>query len=260
MRLKFSPRARTVEISALGGLVVQVIFHRVLVNKYLASCYGLRKIATISEVPACTKERRTDGADAARSRRSLKTELLPVRGGRYLRERNWMSIAFDAPPIPNSVSGLSERTVEALMCIAKTVGPNAANRLEDVKAIQVLLNLNRARAGFDPALVDDDASGANTRAAIEAFQRTVIGTASPNGRVDPSGATLRELHAGMPPAFSELKLRGTMRRARDEDLAKFLEDAPHDAGIRNQYPTANASVCAIAYSVTSFTERRVPRV
>lgn len=152
----------------------------------------------------------------------VKTELLPVRGGRYLRERNWMSIAFDAPPTPNSVSGLSERTVEALMRIAKTVGPNAANRLEDVKAIQVLLNLNRARAGFDPALIDDNASGANTRAAIEAFQRTVMGTASPNRRVHPSGATLRELRAGMQPAFSELKLPGTMPRARDEDLATFL--------------------------------------
>jgi putative chitinase len=108
------------------------------------------------------------------------------------------------------------------MCIATPVGPNAANRFEDVKAIQVLLNLNRERSGVATAVAEDGVWGRQSQDAVTAFQRVVVGMSNPDGRVDPGGATLRELRAGIPPEFSEAKLRGTMPRARDQDVAKFF--------------------------------------
>jgi putative chitinase len=108
------------------------------------------------------------------------------------------------------------------MCIAMPVGPNAANRFEDVKAIQILLNMNRASAGIGSALGEDGAWGTQTENALTAFQRVVMGLANPDGRVEPSGLTLSELRKGMPADFSQAKLQGTIPRARQEDIAKFF--------------------------------------
>jgi putative chitinase len=108
------------------------------------------------------------------------------------------------------------------MCIALPVGPNAPNRFEDVKAIQVLLNLDRASAGIASPLKEDGEWGTHTQDAITAFQRTIMGIANPDGRVEPSGPTLNELRKGMPPDFSQAKLNGTIPRAREEDITKFF--------------------------------------
>jgi putative chitinase len=106
------------------------------------------------------------------------------------------------------------------MCIATSVGPQATNRFEDVKAIQVLLNCNQAYEGA-AVLSEDGQWGANTLEAIEAFQRMTLGPASANGRIEPGGATLIALRSGLPPDFSETKLRGVMPRARDADIRRF---------------------------------------
>jgi len=111
------------------------------------------------------------------------------------------------------------------MCIATAIGPGATNRFEDVKAIQVLLNLNQARTGATVPLSEDGQWGASTQGAIEAFQRTAVGMASPDGRVDPGGATLDALRTGLAPGLSEAKLRGVMPRARDTDVARFYPPA-----------------------------------
>jgi putative chitinase len=111
---------------------------------------------------------------------------------------------------------------ERVMCIAMPVGPNGPNRFEDVKAIQILLNMNRAAAGIASAVAEDGVWGTHTEDALTAFQRVVMGMASPDGRVEPSGRTLSELRKGMPADFSQAKLRGTIPRAREADIAKFF--------------------------------------
>ena len=108
------------------------------------------------------------------------------------------------------------------MCIATSVGPNAPNRFEDVKAIQILLNMNRARASIAAVLVEDGTWGNNTRDAIINFQSIEMRMAIPDAIVEPSGATLRELRKGLPFEFSEAKVRGTMPRAREQDIIRFF--------------------------------------
>ena len=107
------------------------------------------------------------------------------------------------------------------MCIQKSVGPNSPNEFEDVKVVQILLNLNQTRSG-GATLSTDGVFGSNTENAIAAFQRTVMGSAAPDSRVDPNGATLRELCAGIPDGFSDLKLRAIMPSARESDIAKYF--------------------------------------
>src|SRR5262249_9741036 len=110
----------------------------------------------------------------------------------------------------------------ASMCIATPVGPDASNRFEDVKAIQILLNMNRDRAGISTALLEDGAWGTHTEEAVTTFQRVVMGMSNPGGHIAPSDGTLAALQAGMPDTFSTFKLQGTMPRAREEDVARFF--------------------------------------
>src|SRR2546426_9564871 len=110
------------------------------------------------------------------------------------------------------------------MCIAMPVGPTAQNRFEDVKAIQILLNMSRARAGMVAAINEDGVWGIHTEDAIAAFQRVVMRVVNPDGTIDPAGSTLQELRRGMPAEFSAAKLRGTMPRARNEDITRFFPE------------------------------------
>ena len=107
------------------------------------------------------------------------------------------------------------------MCVQNPVGPNSPNEFEDVKVVQILLNLNQGRSG-GTTLSTDGVFGSNTQTAIAAFQRTVMGAAQPDGRVDPNGATLRELCADIPDGFSDVKLQGIMPSARQADVAKYF--------------------------------------
>jgi len=73
------------------------------------------------------------------------------------------------------------------------VGIGGANRREDVRQVQERLNGFAARLEIEPLKVDGDC-GPKTRAAILAFQSDVVGLEAPDGRVDPTGRTWRELH------------------------------------------------------------------
>lgn len=108
------------------------------------------------------------------------------------------------------------------MCIQKVVGSNSPNDSQDVKVVQILLNLNLARNAGAAAVATDGAFGSKTENAITAFQRTVMGAAQPDGRVDPNGATLRELCAGIPDGFSDVKVQAIMPSARESDIAKYF--------------------------------------
>jgi putative chitinase len=103
------------------------------------------------------------------------------------------------------------------MCIARSVGEGGANRFEDVKVVQVLLNLNGAR----PQLAVDGRYGSSSRAAIESFQRSAMGAAAADGLIAPDGATLKRLLAGIPAELSEMKLSAIMPHARREHVTRF---------------------------------------
>jgi putative chitinase len=109
------------------------------------------------------------------------------------------------------------------MCIVGSVGQGGVNSAADVKTVQVLLNLNLAKlSGLAPLAVDGFV-GVSTADAIMAFQAKAMGMAPPDGRVDPGGATLRALAAGMPPGFSAEKLQGIMINATKQGIGMFTD-------------------------------------
>src|SRR5437588_2387359 len=82
--------------------------------------------------------------------------------------------------------------------ISASVGQGGVNRRQDVVTVQTLLNLNLGHlTPLRPLAISGHADPA-TIAAIEEFQRRVVGTASPDGRVDPGGRTLAQLGAVEP--------------------------------------------------------------
>lgn len=107
------------------------------------------------------------------------------------------------------------------MCILNSVGNQAKNDRDDVKTIQLLLNLNGARIANFQLLSEDGAIGKSTSTAIEDFQKQVVNSSNPDGRVDPNGATLNALKAGIPAGFSADALRGIMLNASAANLQKY---------------------------------------
>lgn len=80
-----------------------------------------------------------------------------------------------------------------MLTLTGSVGKNGANKPEDIKAIQKLLNKHAPVLGF-AKLSEDARFGSNTLKAIVAFQKA-IGMRSPDGVVDPGGRTLKALAA-----------------------------------------------------------------
>lgn len=107
------------------------------------------------------------------------------------------------------------------MCIHSSVGRNCVNNRDDVKIIQILLNLNT----LVPMnrLVEDGVVGHKTIGTIEEFQRRVLHVVSPDGRIEPPQIMLQKLREGMPATWSEQKLSGIMLHARRADAAKYYQ-------------------------------------
>ena len=78
--------------------------------------------------------------------------------------------------------------------IRASVGRGGRNESTDVSAVQKRLNdlMNSPRI----KLTVDGRSGPKTEAMIADFQKVVLGTAQPDGKVDPNGATIRALNDG----------------------------------------------------------------
>jgi len=108
------------------------------------------------------------------------------------------------------------------MCLLSSVGRNASNLRDDAKTVQILLNLNTAPNALTPPLAEDGHNGNKTIASIEAFQTRINAAQKPDGRVDPHGATLRALQAGMPHGFSAAKLQGIMIHATRTNIARYF--------------------------------------
>jgi murein DD-endopeptidase MepM/ murein hydrolase activator NlpD len=86
--------------------------------------------------------------------------------------------------------------------ISASVGFLGVNSHADVLKVQELLNSNRHRVPDGYEIDVDGRVGPKTIAAIHLFQRTVVQLKEPDGRVDPSGRTLRALNTGTKPSGS----------------------------------------------------------
>jgi len=102
-----------------------------------------------------------------------------------------------------------------------SVGRNGVNRWEDVRTVQILINLNMEKLASPGPLAENGLIGSRTIGAVEGFQRRVVGLANPDGRVDPNGRTLRGLREGMPDGFSGGKLLGIMIHSTGSNITKY---------------------------------------
>ena len=109
------------------------------------------------------------------------------------------------------------------MCIVNSVGKRAINNRDDVKTIQILLNLNLGSLIPFAPLVPDGAIGLRTINIIEEFQRRVTRAAAPDGKVSPNGPTLEKLRQGMVPGFSPEKLAGIMIHASAATITRYYD-------------------------------------
>jgi len=112
-----------------------------------------------------------------------------------------------------------------LMCIAASVGRGGKNLRDDVRTVQLLLNMHHAQVAGP--LVADGICGAATITLIEQFQRGVVGGNDAVGLVTPDsgnahGSTLRALRSSMPPGFTEEKLEGILIHAAAAATARFF--------------------------------------
>lgn len=91
--------------------------------------------------------------------------------------------------------------------------PRVRNRAEDVRIIQQLLNkISFAAGGPALPLTCDGICGKLTRAAIARFQKVAMGTALPDGIVDPERRTLYKLNElGAPQSVTDESLRALYR-------------------------------------------------
>jgi peptidoglycan hydrolase-like protein with peptidoglycan-binding domain len=88
--------------------------------------------------------------------------------------------------------------------------------------VQVLLNENLGRLiPYAPLPVDGHNSPAMV-AMIKEFQRRVVLSKSPDGRVDPGGQTVRELHAGISGELTAEKLQAIMPQATSTSINRYL--------------------------------------
>jgi Putative peptidoglycan binding domain len=91
--------------------------------------------------------------------------------------------------------------------ILKSVGSGGINRPEDVRTVQELINNNLKKMPSVRPLEVDGRIGSLTIAAIEEFQRRVVGMPLPDGRVDPGGRTLAALNLASPSASPTTSFR-----------------------------------------------------
>jgi putative chitinase len=108
------------------------------------------------------------------------------------------------------------------MCITRSVGRGGVNRFDDVKTIQVLLNLNSYQLSPLGPLAESSQCGAATIAAIDLFQRRVRGAVQPDGKVDPNGGTLAALRVGLLPGLTEKKLQGIYIHAGAGKISRYF--------------------------------------
>jgi hypothetical protein len=88
--------------------------------------------------------------------------------------------------------------------ISASVGKNGKNKPEDVQIVQELLNDFTKMCGFKKLDVDGQV-GPKTISAIAEFQKSAVGMAKPDSRVDPGGPSFTTLSKGPKKAEAEAR-------------------------------------------------------
>lgn len=88
--------------------------------------------------------------------------------------------------------------------ISGSVGKGGKNKSADTQVVQELLNGFAKKCGFKK-LDTDGLIGPKTQAAIAAFQKSAVGMARPDSRVDPGGKSMQTLALGPKKAEAEAK-------------------------------------------------------
>jgi len=109
------------------------------------------------------------------------------------------------------------------MCLHGSVGLGGQNRHWDVKTVQILLNAHAEVLRLPAPLAEDGGIGPKTLETIEAFQRQIVGMATPDRRIDPGGRTLARLREGLGNALDAVKLTGIMIHATAARLRAYSE-------------------------------------
>ncbi len=108
------------------------------------------------------------------------------------------------------------------MCITRSVGRGGVNNSDDVKTVQILLNLNIYQLTPLIPLAESGRCDTSTIAAIELFQRKVRNSVRPDAKVDPNGGSLAALRVGMLPGFTEKKLQGIYVHASSGKIERYF--------------------------------------
>ncbi len=111
------------------------------------------------------------------------------------------------------------------MCIAASVGSGGKNLRDDVRTVQLLLNMNHPQVAGP--LVPDGQCGDATIAVIESFQKGIVGGKDATGLVLPEaagGTTITALRGGIPVDFVESMLDGIYIDAAAATVTHFFAD------------------------------------
>ena len=109
------------------------------------------------------------------------------------------------------------------MSIKLSVGSKGRNKKVDVKVIQAALNLSKsAKFKLTKKLTIDGKNGGKTIAAIELFQKSIVGLSKPDGRVDPKGKTIRELKKQLKKGITEDAMLAIMASGSKTKIKKYM--------------------------------------
>lgn len=108
-----------------------------------------------------------------------------------------------------------------IVCIRYSVGRKGKNDKNDVKTIQLLLNLNMASFPKANRLKVDGLMGKNTITLIELFQQNTLEFSKPDGLISVKGKTLQGLQKRIPKGFTKDKLCGIMINAPIGKIEKY---------------------------------------
>lgn len=116
--------------------------------------------------------------------------------------------------------------------ITASVGRDSANKYDDVKIIQKLINRNISSIIPLNELFEDGDVGPVTIGAIEEFQRRVVDLPLPDGRVDPNGKTLLALNEN----------KGSSETIETKKSSNRIMLNPTPIGFMNRYRNLNIDV------------------
>ena len=164
--------------------------------------------------------------------------------------RRFHRAGFDASDDVDSPFLIGDSSETADATLSASVGRRGANRPTDVRLVQHFINAHLP-IPLAP-LVEDGVCGQKTIFAIETYQRRTLGMNSPDGRVDPGGATLRSLTgeivepprpapagSNTTPARTQVAGPSNMRAAAWQFLLEFTKK--HEGAVFHMYNNRPAS-------------------